>query len=161
MKKLIQSCVFLLTITTTLSTAQTPVSLMPNVQVTLLMDAHLRAVRICKDPVSGDLFYNTTLGDIYRIYQPVPLAPYDTLVYTVADHGVHYVQGFIMHDSTIYLAGNVDITQPTTQGTIVRGVLQSNGTRLWSTVAVSAPYAQSGFYDHRFSGLAINPRFPL
>ncbi len=156
MKNFFSSFLLFLIISTG-SFCQTPSSLVSDVQVTSLMDAHLKAIRICKDPVTGDLFYLATSGEIYRIYQPIGLPAYDSLVYTVADHGVQYVQGFVIHDSTFYLAGNQNISQPTSQGIIVRGTLKPNGSRLWDTVAISVPYAQAGIFDHRFSGLVINP----
>lgn len=136
--------------------AQTPVALRPDITVSLLMNAQLGAVRIAQEPVSGNLLYSTLDGNIFKIIIPAAGAPYDTLVYTVLDHGVEYMQGMAFHDSCIYITGNNGTQNPYTVGKIMQGKLQPNGLRIWTTVAETQAYEQSGIFDHRISGTVLN-----
>lgn len=140
----------------TTGNAQTPVALRPDISVSLLMNARMGAVRIAQEPVSGSLFYSTLDGNIYKIIIPAAGAPYDTLVYTPMDHGVEYMQGMAFHDSCIYIVGNNGTQNPYTVGKIMQGKLQPNGLRVWTTIAETQAYEQSGVFDHRMSGTVLN-----
>src|SRR4029078_2332242 len=113
--------------------------------------------RLIKDPISGNLFYSTTDGNIYEVHRPSQGAAYDSLVFTSADHHVTWAQGFAVHDSTFYVSGNDSSNTPLTFGIIVRGVLQPNGTRTWSTVMQTDFYQTADYFDHLFSGIAVTP----
>src|SRR3954466_9927839 len=79
-----------------------PVVLDPNIQLQRVMTVKNGAIRIAKDHVTGDLLYATTNGDIYKVLP----GGTDTLIYTTADHGVQYLQGMRVHDSTLFVSGN-------------------------------------------------------
>lgn len=132
-----------------------PTALVPGIDIQRMMTVGDGVVRMVLDPVQGDLLYTNTSGDIYRVYSNGAQFT-DSLLYTAADHGVAYVQGMIAHDSVLYVSGNIDSNTPLTQGKIVRGVLQANGTRQWSTVMLTEPYETADYFDHLLSGIAIS-----
>ncbi len=134
-----------------------PVALKPAIQIERLMTIQNGSIRLVKDPVTGNLFYTTTSGNIYAVLQPAAAPAYDSLIYTVADHGVQYVQGMAVYDSTLYVSGNNNSTTVLTSGIITRGKVQANGSRLWDTLMITDPYQTADYFDHLFSGVAISP----
>lgn len=134
----------------------TPAPLKPAIQVDRISTINDGAVRIIKDRVSGNLMYITTDGNLYEVLQSGG-TPHDTLLYTTTDHGVEYVQGMAVYDSTMYISGNNNSGTPLTFGIIVRGVLQPGGTRAWSVVMLTNPYQTADYFDHLFSGLVLTP----
>lgn len=133
-----------------------PRILMPGITINRIKTIQDGAIRIAKDPITHYLYYLLTDGNIYRVIQPAAGAAYDTLVFSTGQHGVEYVQGMTFHDSTLYLAGNNHSTTPLTNGIIVRGKLQPNGSRLWDTLMVTQSYQTADYFDHMFTGLAVN-----
>ncbi len=72
------------------------------------------------------------------------------------DHGVRTATGFTVgEDGTFYLVGN-PIRDGHNVGVIVRGKMV-DGERVWSTVAETEPYRQSGGRDHLFNAIEITP----
>ena len=141
-----------------LTSAQSnPLPLKPGISINRILTVQDGSIRVIKDPVSGNLFYTTTDGRIYEVHQPSGSGAYDSLVFTSADHQVTYVQGFTVHDSTFYVSGNDSSNTPMTFGIIARGVLQPNGTRIWSTVMQTDFYETADYFDHLFSGIAVTP----
>jgi glucose/arabinose dehydrogenase len=134
-----------------------PVSLRSDVSVQFIMNVAEKAARVAKDPVSGDLFYITSKGEIYTI-KNLGASPYDQLVYTTADHGIEYLQGLAFRDSAMFVIGNDLIDSTLSIGLVKKAVLQPSGSRVWVTVAYTQQYAQSWtWYDHGYSGLVISP----
>jgi hypothetical protein len=81
----------------------------------------------------------------------------DEQIRRTADHGLHNTQGMaIGANGTIYLVGNSDVSDATTQGTIVKGKLGPGG-RVWSVLARTAGYPKSKTaYDHRLNGIIVD-----
>ena len=134
-----------------------PHPLKPGIQIERLLTIKNGAIRLVMDSVENNLIYATTNGNIYKIISPSGSAAYDSLIFTAADHGVQYVQGMDIHDSTLYISGNNDSGTPLTTGLIVRGKLSSGGTRVWSQVMITDPYETADYFDHLFSGLVVSP----
>lgn len=134
-----------------------PVALKPGITINRILTVQDGAIRVIKDPISGHLFYSMTDGRIYEVHQPASAAAYDSLVFTSADHHVTYAQGFTVYDSTFYISGNDSSNTPLTFGIIARGVLQPNGTRIWSTVMQTDFYQTADYFDHLFSGITVTP----
>jgi glucose/arabinose dehydrogenase len=113
------------------------------------------ASKIAFDPISQHLFYTTAGGTIYEVYESTKS---DTLRFSVLDHGIPRVQGLCFVDSTLFLSGNIWYTT-TGIGMIVKGVLQPNGTRIWSTVLSTSAYpTSSSTGDHGFTGITADPQ---
>lgn len=133
-----------------------PVSLRPDIIVNHVLDVNLQVTRMDLDPISHDLFYATTGGNIYRVMQPFGGPAYDTLVADSNFHGVTYVQGFCFRDSSMYVSGNLTSNTPLTRGIVSRGKLQPDGSWLWNVVAISEAYETADYFDHLFSGTIVN-----
>lgn len=136
-----------------------PKSLRANIGVVKLLDTGAggsATIRLATDPTDKSLYYLKRAGDIYRVDTGTAIA---TLVYTDADHGMDNLQGFaIGPDGAMYLVNNEDAPGTTTRATIVKGVRQGGGARVWSTLARTVPYPRSATaYDHRFNGIAVSP----
>jgi hypothetical protein len=130
----------------------------PDIQHEQLMEVQPMAVRIAKCDGDGHLYYISFNGDVYRIDQEPGLPATDALIATEADHGINYLQGLAISDSTIYLSGNYKEAGVPGHGIVARGQLQVNGTWLWSNLMTTEPYASSAhLFDHAFSGLCLNP----
>jgi hypothetical protein len=133
-----------------------PTALRSDIQVKYLMNARLNSIKMAKDPLTQSLYFNTADGSIYKIIIPASGQAYDTLMFTVADHGTQYVQGIAFHDSVLYVSGNNNKDSSLTTAHIAKGKLKSNGTRIWTTIATSVPYPTSWKYYHLMSGMIIN-----
>ncbi len=138
--------------------AQRVYPLDPSVFVDSIYKVKAGATKLAMDPISGRFFYSTVGGEIYEIYyNPVSGNATDTLRYTAINHGITFLQGLCFHDSAMYVCGNI---WPSTNsiGKIVKGTLQSNGTRIWVDVVVTEPYpSSSSTGDHGFSAINIDP----
>jgi len=134
-----------------------PQPLKPGIQIERLLTIKNGAIRLVRDSVENNLIYATTNGNIYKIISPSGSAAYDSLIFTAADHGVQYVQGMDIHDSTLYISGNNNSTTPLTTGIIVRGKLSSGGSRIWSQLMITDPYETGDYFDHLFSGMLVSP----
>jgi hypothetical protein len=126
-------------------------SLRPDIQVRHILDtgAAPASVRLAQDPRTNTLFYLKHTGDLYRVNLSDATS---TRLYTTTHHTVRNTQGFaIGPDGTMYLVGNEDRPNAQTRATIVKGVLDAHGNRVWSTLARTADYPKSNTaYDHRF-----------
>lgn len=114
------------------------------------------SMRLVRDPSDGALYYLKRGGQIFRLD---PASGVSTLVTKTADHGQSNLQGFAIDPvGTFYLVNNDDVAGTRTRATIVKGIKQANGTRVWSVLAQSAAYPRSATaYDHRFNGIIADP----
>jgi len=135
------------------ASAQTPIALFPDIQVSQVKFVANNVTRLCYSTLDASFYYSTYDGNIYRV---TPSGTPDTLLYTINDHALQTCQGMVMYDSTIFIAGNNDVDSAYTTGYIMRGQLQANGTRLWSVQAATEPYPTAGQFDHHLSGLYLN-----
>lgn len=134
-----------------------PISLQTGIQIDRIMTIRNGAIRLAKDPISGNMFYNTADGNIFEITIPASGFPFDTVKYTVNEHGVQYPQCIAFYDSVLYVSGNNNHTTKYTTGIVSKGTLQANGTRLWTTLMLTEPYPTADYFDHLFSGMVISP----
>lgn len=139
------------------SKSQNPVSLRSDVSVNFVINVQEKAARVAKDPISDNLFYITSTGNVREI-KNLSTIPKDTLLYSSATHGIDFLQGMVFLDSTLFLIGNQLIDSTGNIGFIKKAKLMPSGTRVWSTVAVTDVYPQSfTWYDHGFSGIVVSP----
>jgi hypothetical protein len=123
--------------------AQFPYALEPGFQVDSVMITLPNPNRLAYDPMTARLYYCLPGGDVYRITQPTGQQAYEDLVFTIADHGIGHPQGMHFRDSVLYLSGNTNGNPGYVTARISKGVLQPNGTRVWSTVVETQPYPGS------------------
>lgn len=96
---------------------------------------------------NGDLFHLTAGGGGYRLER----------LASAADHGINYLQGLALQDGSVYLVGNVVITQGVSgYGKAVKA--QLGGTLSWTEIFKTAEHASSKtLFDHAFSAICFSP----
>lgn len=135
---------------------QTIVPLHPGISVDSVLHPRGQATRIAWDPVSQHLWYTTVPGEVVEVFQPNGASAWDSIRYSSADHGITFLQNILFHDSSMYLSGNV-WSGNSAIGLVMRGELNANGQRTWTTLAESDPYPQaSPFADHGFAGMVVD-----
>jgi hypothetical protein len=135
--------------------AQRVTPLFDDISIDSILQPQMWASKIAYDPIAEHLFYTTSSGNIYEVLEE---SKTDVLRYTTADHGIAKVQGLCFVDSTVFLSGNIWYTN-TGIGLVVKGELQPNGTRNWTTVLTTAAYpTSSASGDHGFTGITVDPQ---
>lgn len=135
----------------------TPTSLRPDVQVEHYTDCQSNASRMAWDPVQERLHYLRTNGDVLMVIDNGFDPPYDTLLYTAADHYIDEAYGMAFHDSDLFIIGNrVVQNDQLTQGIVHRAHLLPSGERDWSVVAQTDTYIWGG-KAHGFNNVVVGP----
>jgi hypothetical protein len=163
-REALMGCAFLPIILANSQTARSaPVTLNPNLQIRLVLNttnsSGQNSVRIAKDPRNNQLYYLKINGDIHRVDLQSGTGSTSTKVYGATDHGLSSsVQGLaIGPDGTMYVVGNTITNNSLTYARISKGVLNANGTRVWSLLAKTEPYPRSATaFDHSFNGLIVS-----
>ena len=131
----------------------------PGITVKQIGTVGHNAVRIRRDPASGRLYVLQNTGLVQRVDLDSTDAATLTTVYQTKDHGLNAPLGMAFgQDGTMYLVGN-DSTGPIGTATIVKGVPDTPGSeiRTWSVIAQTVPYQYGNIYNHRMSGIVVNP----
>lgn len=121
-----------------------------------LVRANGNPVRLSHDATTGDLYYLSMNGDVYKLQPPYSQ---QSLVYSSLHHGLTgQVLGMeIGPDGSIYLVDN-QVTGALTKGIIKKGTRSQNGSTIWTILAQTVPYPRSATpFDHNVNGLAISP----
>jgi len=134
-----------------------------DIQIKQLATVSRLSVRIAQDPVSRNLYILENDGDIKRVNFGSDSATASfTTVYTEANHGLSAPLGMeFSQDGTLFLVGN-ETNQSNEQfgtGVIVKGIPDSPGSenRTWNIIASTVEYLYGFTYNHRMSGIAIDP----
>ena len=139
------------------TTSEHPRGLRDVINIEKYREVERGAIRLNYDAVTGDLYYNTMRGDIYRIdTESDTLA--QKLEYTIEDHGITTLQGFRFHDGLMFLAGNIASNgDKGTKGKVVRGKRNEAGKFEFEVLAITEDYGRTGtLYSHEFNGIAID-----
>jgi glucose/arabinose dehydrogenase len=129
-------------------------SLKPDITVDSILKVKPGASKLAFDPISKHLFYTCSDGKIVEVFEDIQQ---DSLRYTVNDHGLTRLQGLCFLDSTLYLSGNIWYSN-TGIGLIVKGKLQVDGSRIWTTMVLTEAYpTSSSSGDHGFTGINVDP----
>lgn len=131
-------------------------SLHEDVFVEHLLELNLEEpIRLVHDPVTNNILFNLKNGDIYSVDPNNIMEP--ALLHTSEEHGLSdYVVNMLMAGNDILLASTTTSNLINTS-TIIRGVYQDNGTRIWETIMITEPYAQPNSFNHRLTGIALSP----
>jgi len=117
------------------------------------------SVRIERDPSTGNMYILQQDGTILRVVIGAGGLATDTVVYRQADHGLNDPLGMTFGpDGAIYLVGN-DSTGVLGTARIVKGIRDVPGSehRVWSLIAITVPFPYGHVYNHRMSGIVLNP----
>ncbi len=132
----------------------------PDITFKLLGSVGYNTVRIKRDPISGNLYVLQNNGIIQRVnFNPDTTSMTLSTVYQTTDHHLNAPLGMVFgNNGTMYLVGN-DSTSVLGTATIVKGVPVSPGSeeRTWSMIATTVPYPYGNVYNHRMSGIVMNP----
>lgn len=129
-------------------------ALVPGIQVDSILKTKPGASKLALDPISKHLFYTSSDGKIYEVFEAMGS---DSLRFTASQHGLTRLQGLCFLDSTMYLAGNIWYAT-TGIGMIVKGKLQANGSRVWTTMVSTEAYpTSSSSGDHGFTAINVDP----
>ena len=136
-----------------------PQPLREDIQVEKFLEVERGGIRLAREPISGELYYNTMKGDIFRISENTDGSFSQKKVYTVEDHGIAYLQGMRFYDSLLFLAGNIRVNdEKALKGKVVRGHLNAAGSYEFTLLAITEAYAKpKTLYSHEFNGIAISP----
>lgn len=139
------------------SSAQRVVPLVQGIMIDSVLLAVPGATKLAHQSVTGHFYYSTIEGEIHEVLVPSSGPASSSLKYTADDHGISALQGMCILDSVMYLSGNV-WSSVTGIGKVVKGTLQSDGSRIWADMVTTEPYptASSGG-DHGFTGVAVDP----
>jgi hypothetical protein len=119
------------------------------------MDVRSSVSRMAYDGLQERLWYLRTTGDVLAVIDNGVQSPYDTVFYSVDDHGINEAYGMAFHDSDLFVVGN-QVNGSLTQGILKRARLQPDGTRIWNTVAMTESYAWGG-KAHGFNNVVVSP----
>jgi len=140
-----------------------PVSLREDISIKTLANVNNSTVRIVSDPVSDNLYILRNDGVIQRVvFNSDSSSATFTTVYTNSNHGLVDLLGITFgQDGTLYLVGNSTNSSNNQLGTgkIVKGIPVTPGSeeRTWSILAETVEYAFGHTYNHRMSGIVVDP----
>jgi len=136
---------------------KTPVALRPDIKVEHFMTVDSLAVRLLQHPLTGELWYTTFNGNVFRIKDEKDGKHTSELILTEKDHGIPTLQGAAFLNNTLFLCGNVYVgNKRSTYGRMVRIDLDSSKkmTVVFNTVEYGA---NKTIYDHGWNALVISP----
>ena len=151
--------VFLFSLISHAHTYAQPKSNRSNISIKQIGVVGQNTVRIKRDPASGHLYILQNKGLIQRVDIESNGNATFTTVYQIKDHGLNAPLGMSFgQDGTMYLVGN-DSTGQFGTATIVKGVPDVPGSenRTWSVIAKTVAYSYGNIYNHRMSGIILNP----
>lgn len=137
-----------------------PVALRPDVKVERLMSIEAKAVRLLYDESTGNFFYTSYDGDVYKIKNFGKPDASSEKILTVADHGIPRLQGGAVYKNTLFLSGNTKANQGLANGgRMVRYKLNGAGGKPeMSVVFTTVDYPTNQLnYDHGWNGGTISP----
>jgi glucose/arabinose dehydrogenase len=137
---------------------KTPTALRPDITVEYVMPVDSLAVRILRNPVTGNLWYTTFDGNVFQIKNVDSKQPESEKMFSASVHGITRLQGAAFLNNTLFLCGNIDSNIHTsTKGRLVGYNLDSPGkypTVIFNTVAYGA---NKTIYDHGWNALEVSP----
>lgn len=136
-----------------------PVALRNDIKVEHYMRIGPQAVRILQYPKTGELWYTSFDGNVFRIKQVNDTQRIAMKVLSVADHGIEILQGAIFLHDSLYLCGNSYFeNKKVTLGRMVRFTVRDTGKFDMAVVFNTVKYpANKTIYDHGWNALAVSP----
>ncbi len=135
-----------------------PLPLRDDITVRRVLQISGADIRIVHNPQDGLLYLITQDGTISRVDLE---AGTSAMVYTAADHGINSSSGIgfaITQQGTFFVLGT-SRSGTTAIARVVRGRLNADGGRDWTTLMQTEPYPLNGAAndDHAFNTLAVSP----
>ncbi|MGV3684797.1 MAG: PQQ-dependent sugar dehydrogenase [Daejeonella sp.] len=136
----------------------TPVALRQDIKVEKYMTVGAKAVRLLVHPLTGDFFYTTFDGGVFKVNtsggNPVP-----EQVLSAADHGIGRLQGAIFSGNNLFLCGNVSVNNGKgNKGRMVRYNIKPSGKPEMTVVFNTVEYGTNATtFDHGWNALEVSP----
>jgi len=145
-----------------IETQAQPVSKRSDITIKQLGTVGANTVRIKQDPTNGKLYIlERNNGVVKRVDFSADSTASFATVYNNTNHGITSALGIAFGaEGTMYLVGNGTAAADSTgTATIVKGIPDSPGSenRTWSVIATTVPYKFGVTYNHRMSGIAVDP----
>ncbi|GAB3931175.1 PQQ-dependent sugar dehydrogenase [Larkinella terrae] len=136
-----------------------PTALRPDIKVEHFLAVGPEAVRLIQHPGTGDLYYTTFTGDVFRIKMVAGQPPVAEKVLSAEDHGITRLQGAAFLKNTLFLAGNISVNNNKgTKGRMVRYDLASGEKPEMTVVFNTVEYGTNKTtFDHGWNALEISP----
>src|SRR5215204_2008363 len=138
---------------------QPPLAFRPDIKIEHFMKIGPQAVRILQYPGSGELWYTSFDGNVFRITDSADNRHVAVQVLSAHDHGIEVLQGAIFLHDTLFLCGNSYFeNKKVTMGRLVRFNMKDTGQLKATVVFNTVKYpANKTIYDHGWNALAISP----
>lgn len=137
---------------------RTPVSLRTDVTVEKVMDIGKLGVRLVQNLKTGEFWYSTFDGNVFRITDFDTPKAKEHLMFSAEDHGITRLQGAAFLNNTLFLCGNISANGGKgTKGRMVRYDLSKPKpvlTEVFNTVEYGT---NATTFDHGWNALVISP----
>lgn len=137
---------------------RTPVSLRTDVTVEKVMDIGKLGVRLVQNSKTGEFWYSTFDGNVFRITDFDTPKAKEHLMFSAEDHGITRLQGAAFLNNTLFLCGNISANGGKgTKGRMVRYDLSKSKpvlTEVFNTVEYGT---NATTFDHGWNALVISP----
>ncbi len=136
-----------------------PTALKEDIKVEYVMDIGLQAVRIVQNPTTGDLWYNTFDGNVFRIKNLNSKNPSAEKIFSSEDHAITRLQGMAFSGNTLFLAGNISVNDGKgTKGRMVKYDFSKKGKPQMTEVFNTVEYGTNKTtFDHGWNAIRISP----
>lgn len=137
---------------------KTPVALRPDITIDKVMDIGPLGVRLIRNPKTGEFWYSTFDGNVFRISDFDTPQAAEHKVFTAEDHGITRLQGAVFLKNTLFLCGNISANEGKgTKGRMVKYDLSKSEpvmTEVFNTVEYGT---NATTFDHGWNALEISP----
>lgn len=137
---------------------KTPVSLRADVKVEKVMDIGKLGVRLVKNSKTGEIWYSTFDGNVFKITDFDTPKAAEHLMFSAGDHGITRLQGAAFLNNTLFLCGNINANGGKgTKGRMVKYDLSKSKpvlTEVFNTVEYGT---NATTFDHGWNALAVSP----
>lgn len=146
------------TISRAIPPIKTPVSLRTDVSVEKVMNIGRLAVRLIHNQKTGEFWYSTFDGNVFRISDFDTPKAKEHQVFSAEDHGITRLQGAVFLNNTLFLCGNISANEGKgTKGRMVKYELSGSKPEL-KVVFNTVEYGTNATtFDHGWNALAISP----
>ena len=137
---------------------KTPVSLRPDITIEKVMDIGRLGVRLLKNPKTGEFWYSTFDGNVFRISDFDSPGAAEHQVFSAEDHGITRLQGAAFLGNTLFLCGNISANDGKgTKGRMVKYDLTSKKPQMTEVFNTVEYGTNATTFDHGWNALVISP----
>jgi len=137
---------------------KTPVSLRADISVEKVMNIGRLGVRLIHNQKTGDFWYTTFDGNVFRISDFDTPKAKEHQVFSADDHGITRLQGAAFLNNTLFLCGNISANEGKgTKGRMVKYELSGSKPQLKEVFNTVEYGTNATTFDHGWNALVISP----